>query len=50
MAGLRRPVDGFFDFVTVNSKNDALRINRLRLLSKIRLTLEKVADFGEIEG
>ena len=50
MARLRRPVDGFFDSVTVNTKDDALRINRLRLLSKIRLTLEKVADFSQIEG
>ena len=50
MARLRRPVDGFFDSVTVNTKDDALRINRLRLLSKIRRTLEKVADFSEIEG
>ena len=50
MARLRQPVDGFFDSVTVNTKDDALRINRLRLLSQIRLTLEKVADFSEIEG
>ena len=50
MAKLRRPVDGFFDSVIVNTKDDALRINRLRLLSKIRLTLGKVADFSEIEG
>ena len=50
MARLRRPVDGFFDSVTVNTKDDTLRINRLRLLSKIRLALEKVADFSEIEG
>jgi len=50
MARLRRPVDGFFESVTVNTTDDALRINRLRLLSKIRLTLEKVADFSEIEG
>jgi glycyl-tRNA synthetase beta chain len=50
MAALRQPVDQFFDRVTVNTDNGALRANRLRLLSKIRTTLHKAADFGEIEG
>ena len=50
MAGLRQPVDNFFDAVTVNADDGALRGNRLRLLSQIRSTLHKVADFGEIEG
>ena len=38
------------DAVTVNADDGALRGNRLRLLSQIRSTLHKVADFGEIEG
>ncbi len=50
MAALRQPVDQFFDAVTVNADDGALRVNRLRLLSQIRKTLHKVADFGEIEG
>ena len=50
MAALRQPVDQFFDRVTVNTDNGALRANRLRLLSQIRATLHKAADFGEIEG
>lgn len=50
MAGLRQPVDQFFDAVTVNADDTALRGNRLRLLSHIRATLHKAADFGEIEG
>ena len=50
MAGLRQPVDQFFDAVTVNADDGALRGNRLRLLSQIRGTLHKVADFSEIEG
>ncbi len=50
MAGLRQPVDNFFDAVTVNSDDAAQRRNRLRLLSQIRATLHKVADFSEIEG
>jgi glycyl-tRNA synthetase beta chain len=50
LARLRRPVDDFFDKVTVNCDDVALRENRLRLLSRIRATLNQVADFSQIEG
>jgi glycyl-tRNA synthetase beta chain len=50
LAKLRRPVDDFFDKVTVNCDDAALRANRLRLLSQIRATLHGVADFSRIEG
>jgi glycyl-tRNA synthetase beta chain len=50
LATLRRPVDAFFDRVTVNDEDAALRENRLRLLSQIRATLNRVADFAQIEG
>jgi len=50
MAGLRRPVDEFFDKVTVNCEDAALRTNRLRLLAQIRATLDRVADFSKVEG
>ena len=50
MAALRPPVDAFFDHVTVNTEDGALRINRLRLLSAIGGTLHQVADFSKIEG
>src|ERR1051326_6612019 len=50
MARLRKPVDAFFDKVTVNDKNPALRQNRLKLLSRLRATLHLVADFSKIEG
>lgn len=55
LAALRAPVDAFFDKVTVNvpgktEEDRALRVNRLRLLSQIRDTLNRVADFSEIEG
>jgi glycyl-tRNA synthetase beta chain len=50
LAGLRGPVDAFFDKVTVNDSNPTLRANRLRLLSRIRATLGRVADFTRIEG
>jgi glycyl-tRNA synthetase beta chain len=43
-------VDSFFDVVTVNCKEVELRNNRLRLLSKIRSALDRVADFSKIEG
>ena len=50
LARLRRTVDDFFDKVTVNCDDAALRENRLRLLSCIRATLNQVADFSQIEG
>lgn len=50
LAGLRRPVDDFFDKVTVNCDDARLRENRLRLLSGIRGALGRVADFSRIEG
>ena len=50
LARLRRPVDDFFDKVTVNCEEPALRENRLRLLSGIRETMNRVADFSQIEG
>src|SRR6266851_2160758 len=50
LARLRLPVDEFFNQVTVNSEDEALRANRLRLLSQIRATLNRVADFAQIEG
>ena len=50
LAGLRRPVDAFFDRVKVNAEDGALRANRLRLLSGIRATMGGLADFSRIEG
>ncbi|MGH6967517.1 MAG: glycine--tRNA ligase subunit beta [Stellaceae bacterium] len=50
LAVLRAPVDQFFDKVTVNTDDQELRENRLRLLSQIRDALNRVADFSQIEG
>ena len=50
LARLRGPVDEFFSKVTVNCDEAALRVNRLRLLTRIRDTLNAVADFSLIEG
>ena len=50
LSRLRRPVDAFFDDVTVNCDEPDLRRNRLLLLSQIGSALESVADFSKIEG
>ncbi len=50
LAGLRQPVDAFFDTVTVNADDPALRRNRLILLARIRSVMGQLADFGQIEG
>jgi glycyl-tRNA synthetase beta chain len=50
LAKLRAPVDRFFDKVTVNADDKALRENRLKLLSQIVATAHQVADFSKIEG
>jgi glycyl-tRNA synthetase beta subunit len=49
LAHLRRPVDAFFDRVTVNSDDSVQRENRLCLLAQIRSALGTVADFSLIE-
>jgi glycyl-tRNA synthetase beta chain len=50
MAKLRPAVDAFFDKVTVNVDDKALRENRLKLLNQIREATRAVADFSKIEG
>jgi glycyl-tRNA synthetase beta chain len=50
LSRLRQPVDAFFDKVTVNAEDPALRANRLRLLNDIREATRTVADFSRIEG
>ena len=50
LARLRPNVDAFFDKVTVNVEDKALRENRLKLLNEIRAATRAVADFSKIEG
>jgi glycyl-tRNA synthetase beta chain len=50
LSRLRQPVDAFFEKVTVNASDPALRANRLRLLNSIREATRTVADFSRIEG
>lgn len=50
LAGLRAPVDAFFEAVMVNSDVAEERENRLKLLGQVRDVMGKVADFGQIAG
>ena len=50
MAGLRAPLDDFFEAVQINDDNAVIRRNRLNLLSRIRTICLSVADFTKVEG
>jgi glycyl-tRNA synthetase beta chain len=50
LASLRRPIDEFFDRVTVNDPDPSKRSRRLNLLMRFRDAVNRVADFGRIEG
>jgi glycyl-tRNA synthetase beta chain len=50
LASMRHNVDEFFERVTVNAPEKELRENRLRLLARIRSTMNQIADFSQIEG
>jgi glycyl-tRNA synthetase beta chain len=50
LSRLRTPIDHFFAAVTVNATQSELRANRLRMLSRIRATMNRLADFSQIEG
>jgi glycyl-tRNA synthetase beta chain len=50
LAGLRGPVDAFFEKVLVNAEDEAVRANRLALLARIRAATGQVADFSRIAG
>ncbi|KXU98692.1 glycine--tRNA ligase subunit beta [Acetobacter cerevisiae] len=49
-ASLRAPLDKFFEDVTVNAPDAPLRLNRLRLLSRLVRMMRLIADFSQIEG
>jgi glycyl-tRNA synthetase beta chain len=50
LASLRKPIDEFFDHVTVNDPDSAKRERRLNLLMRFRDAVNRVADFSRIEG
>lgn len=49
-ASLRQPLDSFFEKVTVNAPEPALRLNRLKLLSRLVRMMRLIADFSQIES
>jgi glycyl-tRNA synthetase beta chain len=48
LAGLKAPVDDFFEKVLVNAKDANVRDNRLSLLSELSYLLNKVADLSKL--
>ncbi|MGB6459812.1 MAG: glycine--tRNA ligase subunit beta, partial [Candidatus Acidiferrum sp.] len=50
IAGLRKAVDEFFEKVMVMAENEAVRKNRLALLSEILKEFTTIADFSELGG
>lgn len=49
LAGLREPVDNFFDNVMVNAEQDDIRQNRLALLYDLRAQFLKIADISLLQ-
>ncbi|PQA89145.1 glycine--tRNA ligase subunit beta [Hyphococcus luteus] len=50
LAKLRKPLDAFFETVTVNAEDAKLRANRLSLLARLTAATATVADFSKLEG
>ncbi|WP_249505276.1 glycine--tRNA ligase subunit beta [Sphingomonas glaciei] len=50
LASLRGPIDAFFEAVTVNDADSAVRRRRLNILARFRDAVHGVADFSRIEG
>jgi glycyl-tRNA synthetase beta chain len=46
LAGLKEPVDAFFDAVMVMDEDVALRLNRLSLLSNLKLLFDRIGDLS----
>jgi glycyl-tRNA synthetase beta chain len=50
LSTLRTAIDAFFDRVTVNADEPAIRKNRLRLLNEFRRAVHEIADLSRIVG
>ncbi len=48
LAGMRTPVDAFFDNVMVNVEDSQLRTNRLALLSQLHQAMNRIADISKL--
>jgi glycyl-tRNA synthetase beta chain len=49
LASLAEPVDKFFDNVMVNSDEEAVRLNRLAILSQLNELFKAIADISKLE-
>lgn len=50
LAGLRQPIDSFFDHVMVMDDNEKLKTNRIALLARIDSLFMHVADFSRLQS
>ncbi|MEM9898170.1 MAG: glycine--tRNA ligase subunit beta [Pseudomonadota bacterium] len=50
LSRFRTPLDEFFETVKVNADDDAVRRNRLAILSRLVDQIERVADFSKVEA
>jgi glycyl-tRNA synthetase beta chain len=50
IAGLREPVDAFFDGVMVMAEDDRIKTNRLALLTQVAALFADIADFTRISA
>ena len=48
LAGLRGPIDAFFENVMVMDDDEAIRANRMKLLNRFVAVFANVADFGKM--
>ena len=48
LAGIRDDVDAFFDKVLVNAEDEAIRVNRLALLTQLGELMNRVADISKL--
>jgi len=50
LAGLRGPIDAFFDDVKVMDDDEAIRANHLKVLNRFVAVFTNVADFEKLGG
>ena len=50
LASLRKPIDAFFDTVTVNVDDEKLKENRYALLNHFISLVNQIADFSKLQG
>lgn len=50
LAGLKNPIDEFFDNVMVNAEDPALKANRQGLLATLHQAMNRVADLSKLAG